>query len=118
MMEEVGPQPADMEAALNVAVQTYLKDPGSAQFQIGTPRAGYCKQGWLRGNGIAWKGWAVNVLINARNSYGGYTGFTPHTALFVGNQIVKIEEGADFGAYGPSKGLLGGGAGVCQFVKE
>ncbi len=115
---ELGASPANILPGVQAIAQSYLKDPYSAQYQIGSVFPGYCKEGWLKGNGIAWKGWAVNVLINARNSYGGYTGYLPHTVLFVGNQAVRIIEGENFGAYGPRKGLLGGGAGVCQFIEE
>lgn len=115
---ELGASPSNIETGVKAAAQGYLKDPYSAQYQIGSVFPGYCKEGWLKGNGVSWKGWAVNVLINGRNSYGGYTGYQPHTVLFVGDQAVRIMEGENFGAYGPAKGLLGGGAGVCQIIKE
>ena len=115
---ELGPQPRDILAGVKAIGQTYLKDPDSAQYEIGSVLPGYCKKGLFQGKGVAWQGWAVNVLINAKNSYGGYTGFEPHTVLFVGDIATQIIEGYDFGAFGPSKGFLGGGAGVCQFIKN
>ena len=117
---DLGASPSNIMAGVRTVAQGYLKDPYSAEYQIGPVYPGYCKGGWARGGGIAWKGWAVNVLINARNSYGGYTGYQPHTVLFVGDQAVRIIEGDNFGAYGPKKGMLGleGGAGLCQIIKE
>lgn len=93
----------------------YLKDPDSGQYQIQNLFKGYCRNGWLNGNKVAWKGWAVNVMINGKNAYGGYVGYSPATVLLDGNGG-RILEGFNFGAYGPRKGLLGGGAGVCQIV--
>ncbi len=45
---------------------------------------------------------------------GGYSGYRPYTILFSNGKAWKTLEGADFGAYGPAKGLLdiAGGAGV------
>lgn len=117
-LADMGIAPSNIMSGVQDIAQGYLKDPYSAQYQIGAVYPGYCKAGWLNGNGISWKGWAVNVLINARNSYGGYTGYQSHTVLFVGDQAVRIMEGENFGAHGPSKGFLGGGAGVCQIIKE
>ncbi|CDO35080.1 hypothetical protein [Novosphingobium sp. KN65.2] len=113
-LSDLGPQPTDVQAGVRQAAQTFLKDPFSAEYQIGPLYPGYCK-----GRGkwdVQWKGWATNVLINARNSYGGYTGYQVHTVLFDGDRGVRIIKGENFGAYGPSKGLLGGGAGVCQII--
>lgn len=117
---ELGASPANIMAGVRAAAQSYLKDPYSAQYEIGALYPGYCKEGWLKGNGVSWKGWAVNVLINARNSYGGYTGYQPHTVLFVGDNAFQIIEGENFGMWGPKKGMLGlgGGAGVCQIIQE
>jgi len=119
-LDEVGLPPSDIPAGVRAVAQTYLKDPDSATYQIGSRYPGFCKEGWLKGNGIAWKGWAVNVMINARNSFGGYAGYSPFTVLFVGDNAIRIMEGENFGAYGPSTGMLGlgGGAGVCQIIKE
>ena len=49
---------------------------------------------------------------------GGYSGYRPYTILFTNGKAWKVLEGADFGAYGPPKGLFGiaGGAGVCRWL--
>lgn len=117
---DLGPPPTAILESVKSAAQTYLKDPASAYYQIGNVFPAYCKNGWLSGGGVAWQGWAVNVLINARNSYGGYTGYQAHTVLFVGDNAIRIMEGENFGVYGPPTGLLGleGGAGVCKLIKQ
>lgn len=58
-------------AALHDGVRRTLKDPGSAQF--GEHRAGLNEKG-----GIVACGW-----VNAKNSYGGYTGKQPYLALYL-----------------------------------
>lgn len=116
--EEIGPYPKSLMEPVQAAAQSYLKDPASATYELGALYPAYCKKGSLEGKGIAWKGWALNVMINARNSFGGYAGGTPFTFLFSGDTVVRIVEGENFGAYGPSKGMLGldGGAGVCEII--
>ena len=100
-------------------MESQLKDPYSAQYILDRVYRGYCKKGWLKGKGLDWIGWAANIRINAKNSYGAYGGYEPYTVFFSGDSAVKAVEGANFGAYGPSKGVLGldGGAGVCAVPK-
>lgn len=119
-LADMGKTPSNILDGIQVIAQGYLKDPYSAQYKIGAVYPGYCKEGWLKGGSISWKGWAVNVMINARNSYGGYTGYEPHTVLFSNDSAVRIMEGDYFGAYGPATGVmsLGGGAGVCQIIRK
>jgi len=111
-----GYPPDHPDEAIRSYFETILKDPESAHYTIAAPYRGYCKQGWARGRGLDWIGWAMNVTVNARNSFGGYTGAQPYTVMFNGGMVVKHTEGHNFGAFGPSKGPLGldGGAGVCS----
>lgn len=112
---DVGSPPLRPIAAAKAYFAGVLKDPYSAEYrQLSEPYAGRCRGG-LAGKG--WRGYAVHVGINARNSYGGYTGETIYTVLYVNGTAVNAVEGANFGAYAPAKGFLGlEGAGVCRKV--
>jgi len=113
---DFGEAPRDPLESAKPLFDNELKDPSSAQYRLLNTFTGYCKQGWARGNGLDWVGYAANIAVNAKNSYGGYTGYQVYTVLFVNGRAVRLIEGENFGGYGPSRGLLGGGAGVCQPV--
>lgn len=83
---DFGPPPVGYEEAVKARFQYALKDPNSAMYRIGTPYTAYSNTGLAGGGGIAWSGYAVNVQINAKNSYGGYTGYQPYRVLFSGDR--------------------------------
>lgn len=68
-----GPLPEDYQAQIKALLNTTLKDPYSAVYNFGTPRHGVSKEGLIYG-GKQHYGWIVPVGVNARNSFGGYTG--------------------------------------------
>ena len=113
-----GVSPQDPVTIAKALMARELRDPDSAQYRWVDTYMGYCKEGWAKGNGLGWYGWAATIEINAKNAYGGYTGFRPYTILYQDQTAVRSIEGPTFGAYGPSKGPLGlgGGAGVCRSV--
>jgi uncharacterized protein YceK len=63
------PVPADIEGRIKAQYQVMLKDPYSAVYQFGAPRRAY-----FRGPSGMVYGYMVAVHVNAKNSYGGYTG--------------------------------------------
>lgn len=79
-----GPRPtaAHVEAAVRRHFDNVLKDGESARFQISTPYKAYANGGLAYGGGVTWTGYAVKVQVNAKNSYGAYTGFKPYQVLF------------------------------------
>jgi hypothetical protein len=78
---EVGTPPADYEQRVKSYFENVLIDPDSAHYKIGTPYRAYLDAPLIRGGGIEWNGWAVDVLINAKNRMGGYSGWTPYYVL-------------------------------------
>lgn len=71
---DYGPAPTEHQTYLKSYFATILKDPYSAVYQIGTPYKGYMTKAPIAGGGIDKFGWFVKVGVNAKNSYGGYTG--------------------------------------------
>ena len=64
-------------------------DPSSAQYTFkGPPQKGYT-QTVLRGTIF---GYCTVVEVNAKDSYGTYTGFLPYLFVFKNNHIVKVGE--------------------------
>ena len=116
---DVGPAPEDPMGSIKRLMIDELRDPDSAQYKFLGIHPARCKAGWLNG-GKDWYGYAASIEVNAKNGMGGYTGFKPTTVLLQGESAIKSFEGANFGAYGPSKGPLGlgGGAGVCRLLDQ
>jgi hypothetical protein len=76
-----GTPPSDYEARITGFMQQRLKDPESARYQFGHPQKGWCKDGLIYG-GKSHFGWIIPVRVNAKNSFGGYTGFQSYFFLF------------------------------------
>lgn len=96
------PLTAQEKAAVEKAVKEKLKDPDSAKFKwpdLVNEKGGYCG------------------LVNARNSYGGYSGFTPFMAFI----LFPKKEGEHTGAMvlqmasdNPDDSMTGAVIKVCQ----
>jgi len=100
---DVGPMPGEAEqATIRAAMAYYLKDPASAQYQWGEPRKSSLSSG-----GRTVIGWVVPVLVNARNSYGGYVGFEQWGFFMVNGRIVSHQTAAEraIGTWGPLENL-------------
>jgi hypothetical protein len=89
------------------AIRHFLKDPDSAQFRSTTP---FFKTLYNFGFGAAGSYeplWAMCIEVNAKNSYGGYTGYQNWLVKFRNGQAVRDELGvmrADYDCQnGPSQ---------------
>lgn len=84
-----GPQPTDeyvREYALEYLRRT-LKDSESARYEWGAVERGNWKGATER---FGTPGWILNVSVNAKNSYGGYTGFTPYKFVYRSGWLVEV----------------------------
>lgn len=78
---DIGPPPAVevWQASVRAAFLENLKDPESGRFRMGCLVRGYMKNALLAGrSGMEYQGWMARVEVNAKNSFGGYTGFKPY----------------------------------------
>lgn len=81
----VGPPPANAKAQAKVFLLKFLKDPYSARFDDVEPaRVGTC------GYFGPWRGWYVQLTLNAKNSFGGYTGASTHYVWFKGGRPYSV----------------------------
>ncbi|WP_336803624.1 hypothetical protein [Erwinia aphidicola] len=76
-----GEIPANYKEQIVKYASSKLLDPYSAKIEIGTPYKAYSQDN-VAGGGLVRFGWAVPVMINAKNSYGGYTGYQPSRFIF------------------------------------
>lgn len=67
-----GPSPKNYESEVVSLLKSELKDPDSVKISsITKPRRGYASYGF----GTKEYGWYIDVVYNAKNSYGAYTGY-------------------------------------------
>jgi hypothetical protein len=90
---DFGPQPTGYKDKITAYYAYVLKDPESAKYRFGKPYKAYTNAGLAVGGVVSWSGWAVDVQINARNSYGGYTGFESERVLFENGEVYKLPYG-------------------------
>lgn len=65
-----------------------LKDPSSAQFRHSPCFKGYWGSVPIMGMGVAF-GWVQKGEVNGKNSFGGYVGFRPYSALIKNGQVLR-----------------------------
>lgn len=77
--------PADYKLQAEQVIKQSLRDPWSAVIEFRDPP----RKGWDRdGAAYGWKlhlGWFVRAWVNAKNGFGGYTGFEPQWLLYCEN---------------------------------
>lgn len=89
---DFGSYPSNYEATIRSYMSTRLKDPYSAQYQfLNAPQRGF------QGFGGAKYGYVVCAQVNAKNSFGGYTGGRP--AYFLIRNDVIIDSSIGDGSY-------------------
>ncbi|MBS0160742.1 MAG: hypothetical protein JSS26_19350 [Nitrospira sp.] len=67
----------------------HLKDSESARYQWGVVQRGYTKDPLISGGAVNY-GYLLPVLVNAKNSYGGYTGFEQWGFLFHNGTLLRV----------------------------
>lgn len=66
-----------------------LKDSSSAVYKFGELEKGYLTNPPIQGGGLKAAGYVVSVQINAKNSYGGYTGFESYKFFLRDNRVIS-----------------------------
>jgi hypothetical protein len=94
---DYGPEPTiDTSAPIVSHMEGVLKDPESARYRNFTEPQEY----WIKtADGDYWTGHAVYFQVNAKNSYGGYTGWTQYLAGFSGNELwtcFEVDENLEY----------------------
>jgi hypothetical protein len=82
----------DPEPGIRRAMEGVLKDPFTAQYRrVGGPVPGQAQQALLAGGAIE-KGWGYCYMVNAKNSFGAYTGFQPYyfVVRYIGAREWKV----------------------------
>jgi hypothetical protein len=79
---------ADAERLALALLGSYLKDPGSAQIAWAPVQRGWIKEPAVNGGATRF-GYVLEARVNAKNSYGVYTGAKLFRFLFFNGQLVS-----------------------------
>ncbi|HXK40724.1 MAG TPA: hypothetical protein VJ046_01330 [Candidatus Paceibacterota bacterium] len=72
-----------------IFLKRYLKDPDSAKIEWGTVQTGWIREAPILGGQLRF-GYLLTANVNAKNSFGGYTGYKPYQFLFFNGSIVSV----------------------------
>lgn len=93
-----GSLPADYQDQIKNYMNAALKDPESARYTFLPTFKGYSQDGSMSAtNGGITFGYVAPVLVNAKNSYGGYTGNQRYVFMFSGGVIYDTTGNDAFG---------------------
>lgn len=88
-LSDAGPPPMDVAEAVKGVLRYRLKDFESAKLEMPIkPRPVVFAQ--AAGMNAGGAGWEICPMVNAKNSFGGYTGFKPIFILWKQGQVVDF----------------------------
>lgn len=79
---DYGPKPENYEETIKNVFTSKLRDPSSAQWNFGAPYQGYAIASPIQGGYVQGYGWFLDVGLNAKNGFGGYTGFQNYRLFY------------------------------------
>jgi hypothetical protein len=89
-----GAQPVGLETVLREHILAALKDPESARIEFQPARPTW---GRAVGHPDTIYGWEIIAMVNAKNSYGGYTGSKPWSFMLRDERLLSVTRlGAGF----------------------
>ena len=91
---DYGEYPSGYENDAKQQIANVLKDPDSARFQFGAPVKAYGNNGLIYGGGVAFIGYILPIEVNARNSFGGYTGYEDWFCLYENGVVRNCQSGS------------------------
>ena len=88
-LEDYGPRPAaDHRAVERIYIEAWLRDPESAEFRFGELQPGIMPSAtWSPRAILVWVSW---ITVNARNGFGGYTGFQQWAIAWRDGEMVAV----------------------------
>jgi hypothetical protein len=72
---DYGSYPNEYENDAKERISSMLRDPESARFVFGEPVKAWGNNGLIQGGNVTFIGYVIPIAVNARNGFGGYTGF-------------------------------------------
>jgi hypothetical protein len=91
-----GAAPAQPEEDAKAYFETRLKDPRSAEYRFKKPFRGYTREIPISGGGVRTAGWVMITQVNAKNGFGGYTGWKTYRLFFKDGKLLGEFDGNDW----------------------
>ncbi|EFL80900.1 hypothetical protein [Actinobacillus pleuropneumoniae] len=94
---DYGKYPKDYKVLIKNYMNKQLKDPDSAKYsEFSKPRKEHviykAKSGIPLTEGDVYYGYSSCVQVNAKNSYGGYTGNQAYWFFFYNNEVMRVQK--------------------------
>lgn len=83
----------DCEKIIKGAIELTLKDPSSAQYRAISKCSRAIDHLIIVGGNAYVAAYRVDLQVNAKNSFGGYVGFTPYAAVMRNGEILQLVSG-------------------------
>lgn len=80
------PPPDNWKDIAKAFISNQLKDPESGRFEFGVPNKDAIQQDF--GSPHAMPVWTTTITVNAKNSFGGYTGSQPWSLAWKNGKII------------------------------
>jgi len=86
---EYGERPENAEATARAWFNRTLKDPYTAHYSFKEVEQGWMRDAPIMGGKIH-GGWRIMADVNAKNSYGGYTGVQQYIFFFENTKLTRV----------------------------
>jgi hypothetical protein len=83
----------DCETLIKSSIELTLKDPSSAQYRSISQCSRAIDHLIIVGGNAYVAAYRVDLQVNAKNSFGGYVGFTPYAAVMRNGEILQLVSG-------------------------
>jgi hypothetical protein len=89
-----GPYPKDYVTLVKRHFARVLRYGDDASYRLGRPSRGYMNHGLLRGGGVAWQGWLVDVEVETRQRMTGHRSVRGYVVRLRGGEVVDVHTDA------------------------
>jgi hypothetical protein len=87
-----GPYPKNYVDLVKKHFTRVLRYPEAANYTLGKPARGYMNQGLLRGGGVAWQGWLVDVEVQTVQSVTGHRAARSYVVRIRDGEIIEVHQ--------------------------
>jgi hypothetical protein len=89
-----GPYPEEYVSLVKRHFARVLRYPDDASYRMGRPGRGYMNHGLLRGGGVAWQGWLVDVEVETRQRLTGHRSARGYVVRLRDGEVVDVHTDA------------------------
>lgn len=90
-----GPYPRGYAEEVKKHFERVLRTPDDASFRISRPVRGYMNHGLLRGGGVAWRGWLVDVEVSRAVRFGEGERTQQYVVRMRDGEVIDVHKGAE-----------------------